>query len=257
MLFSIRGSTRRAHHYLIKCILVITALIYVMIGSTSCFAGTFSVRPTRVELSDKHSRDVIQIDNPTDEPVSLQLKLLAWSQVDGKDLLHPTRDILATPQIVTIKARASQLVRVGALRKADLKSELAYRLLLEEIPAPVPPDFKGLQVLLKVSVPVFLLPANSKREKFEASLSEIDSTLISLRIVNSGNVSVHLRDISLHPADSPETILATSQSSLYVLPAQQGSVIFNATKLDFGKKFLIKATTPSGPVQFDATTNIR
>ncbi len=255
MLLPQKYLTRRAHPYLIKGLQLIVALLCGTLSNIECYAGNFSVTPTRIELSDKHSRAVIQINNPTDEPVSLQLRLLAWSQIDGKDQLQSTRDILATPQIVTIKARATQLVRVGALRKADLKSELAYRLFLEEIPAPMPPDFKGLQVLLKVSVPVFLLPINPKPEKFEASLSAIEPNLVSLRIVNLGNVSVHLRDISLHPADSPESTLATSHGSLYVLPNQQGSIVFNATKLDSGKKFLIKATTPSGSVQFDATTN--
>ncbi len=242
----------RVHSFFTQCSLLVLPILALTTAAPDCRAGSFAVSPTRIELSDAQSRTVIHIDNPTKDPITIQLRPMAWSQPEGKDQLRPSRDILATPQIITVQPGASQLVRVGALRKADPQGELAYRLLLEEIPPPAPPDFKGLQVILKVSLPIFLKPAITSKEKLQISLSSADAQQLSLQISNSGNASAHVRDISLHPAEEPDNLLATYPGSVYVLAGQQRAVVLKPGDYDLGKKFLIKATTQSGPLQFHA-----
>ncbi len=244
---------RRAHSFMIRSLSVAACLYGALLNGADCHAGAFAVSPTRIDLSDAQSRALIQIDNPTAEPVTLQLKLMAWSQPHGRDQLSPSREILATPQILTVKPGATQILRIGALRKADLHVELAYRLMLEEIPAPVPPDFKGLRVLLKVSLPVFLKPATDGKEQLEVALAADESQQLTLRISNSGNVAAHLRDISLHPADAPATLLASHPTSVYVLAGQQRIVVLKSGDIVPGTRYLIKAASPSGPLQFHAT----
>ncbi len=250
----VRWPVRRAHRVLSSFFPLIAGLFGAMFGIADCHAGSFAVSPTRIELSDAQSRAMIQIDNPTTDPITVQLKMMAWTQSDGKDQLRPSRDILATPQIVTIPPGTSQIVRIGALRKSDVRSELAYRLQLDEIPAPAPPDFKGLQVVLKVSLPVFLQPVAPAQAKLETSLSVNESKQVTLRIANKGNASAHLRDVSLLSADATETVLATYASGIYVLAGQQRTVVLKPATFDSGKKYLIKAGTPSGPTQLHAIT---
>lgn len=227
-----------------------------LIGADS-YAGTFSVSPTRVELSDAQSRSVIQIDNPTTEPITIQLKMMAWSQPNGKDQLLPSREILATPQIVTIKAGASQLIRVGALRNADPRREIAYRLLLEEIPAPAQPDFKGLQVVLKISLPVFLKPAVEVKEDLQANLSMNSNNELDLQFFNNGNATAHLRDITIHPSDSPDKPIVSYPNSVYVLPGQKRTLTLDPGKFDSSRNYLIKAATSTGTLQLNAIASRR
>ncbi len=89
---------------------------------------------------------------------------MAWAQKDGKDQLTPTRELIATPPIFNLKAGTTQLIRIGMLRKVDLEKELIYRLILEEIPPPPAPDFKGLQVALRIGLPVFIKPDTSAQQ---------------------------------------------------------------------------------------------
>jgi CBS domain containing-hemolysin-like protein len=42
--------------------------------------------------------------------------------------------------------------------KPDPVNEIAYRLVLDEIPPPPEPGFKGLQVALKINFPIFVQP---------------------------------------------------------------------------------------------------
>ncbi len=92
-----------------------------------------------------------------DREVLVQAEVMLWEQVDGEDRLTPTRDLLVSPAVFTLPPNGSQLVRV-ALRNppADTTRELSYRLILQEVPQPANPDFTGLQVTLRLSVPVFV-----------------------------------------------------------------------------------------------------
>ena len=80
----------------------------------------------------------------------------------GEERLTPTRDLLVSPAVFTLPQNGSQLVRV-ALRgaPADPTRELSYRLILQEVPQPANPDFSGLQVALRLSIPVFVANAGA------------------------------------------------------------------------------------------------
>ena len=73
-------------------------------------AANLGVSPVRVTLSESQKTGAITVLNKSTEPVSIQLEVLSWSQEEGKDVLTPTREILATPPIFTIPAGTSQLL---------------------------------------------------------------------------------------------------------------------------------------------------
>lgn len=216
-------------------------------------AGSFSVNPVRVELSGAAPNAVIHVENTSNAAVTVQLSTMLWSQVDGKDQLRPTRELLSTPQIFSLKPGAVQVVRVGILRKPDAGKELSYRLLLEEIPPPPPPDFKGLQVALRVSLPVFVKPTGETREKLELALRLRPDHQLTLSLANDGNGSAHWSGFSLHDAAAPERVLAAHPGALYVLPGQRRDVSLQVPGMEAGRKILIRASTRGSPVEFHAT----
>lgn len=214
-------------------------------------AGSFAVDPVRIELSASVPTTVIHVKNTGTAPVTVQLSPMAWSQPKGKDQLLPTRELLATPQIFNLKPGATQLVRVGALRKPDPGIELAYRLLLEEIPSPPPPDFKGLQVALNISMPVFLQPQASATPSIRARLIETPDQGLRLRLSNVGTKADRLHDISLHYADLPAQSVISYSSGIYVLPGQERMLDLGKPAIDSARNLLLKASTPTGSTQID------
>ena len=66
-----------------------------------------------------------------------------------------------SPPIATIAPDKEQIIRVGLRRAPDKERELSYRLFLQEVPAPPKPGFQGLQVALRVGLPVFVQPKRS------------------------------------------------------------------------------------------------
>ena len=85
----------------------------------NALAGSFSVNPVRVELSAQRSSAVVQVENTGSGEVTVEARTFAWAQPDGKDQLSTTREVIVTPQVFRLKAGATQLLRIGALRKPD------------------------------------------------------------------------------------------------------------------------------------------
>ena len=111
-------------------------IILLVMGASVASAASLGVSPVRVTLSESQSMGAITVRNDGAEPVSMQMEMLNWSQAEGKDVLTPTRDLLANPPIFTVPAGGSQLVRVGLRRAPDGQRELTYRIGLQELPPP-------------------------------------------------------------------------------------------------------------------------
>ena len=118
-------------------------LFFFVVWASVAKAASFGVSPVRVTLSETQQMDAITVRNDGTEPVSMQLEVLNWSQEAGKDVLTPSRELLANPPIFTVPAGGSQLVRVGLRRAPDGQRELTYRICLQELPPPPKPDFMG------------------------------------------------------------------------------------------------------------------
>ena len=125
-------------------------------------ASTFNIAPIRAELSPNHRTDVLTLTNAEDQPVVVQVRVVAWSQQNGEERLDDTRELLATPPVLQIPAGRDQIVRVALRREADQSRELTYRVIFEEVPQAAPANFNGLQVALRLSVPVFVAPAHGQ-----------------------------------------------------------------------------------------------
>ena len=125
---------------------------------SSAGAGTFTISPLRVDFTGAASTAALTVRNEEAAPVVVQAEGLAWSQDGGQDAFQPTRDLLVSPAVFTLAPGGSQLVRVALRRGPDATRELSYRMMLQEVPQAASPDFTGLQVALRLSIPVFVAP---------------------------------------------------------------------------------------------------
>lgn len=226
------------------------AVALLALSAAAC-AASFTVNPVRIELSESSPTAVLQVENTQCSPVTLQLSPMAWSQPDGKDVLTPSRDIIASPQIFSLKPGATQLVRIGWLRRPDADTERPYRLLVEEIPAPPPTDFKGLQVALRISLPVILKPAGATVAKLSATVVHDRQQQLRVQLTNRGNAVAHLYGLSVHAAGGTQAKLA-AYPSVYVLPGQQRELAFLLPEAMPDSALLIKATMQGNAMELHA-----
>jgi len=219
------------------------------------FAGSIAVNPVRVNLSATQTTSPLVVRNRGAEPSVVQLQIVSWSQQDGKDVLVPSRDLLATPPIFTVPAGGAQTVRVGLRQRTGAQTEGSYRLILQEVPPPPKSEFRGLQMALRLSVPVFVAPAVAPTTTlaWQAKTTSTPDSHSSLQIssINTGNAHVQVLGLKLS-VDAVELPLLTPAEAGYVLPGQDREW---SLRLDSappaGSTLRIEARTDAGEMQAD------
>jgi len=185
----------------------------------------------------------------------VQAEVMLWEQVDGEDRLTPTRDLLVSPAVFTLPAKGSQLVRV-ALRNppADTRRELSYRLILQEVPQKANPEFTGLQVALRLSIPVFVANEGTTGPAIDWSAATSGEGL-TLTAKNSGDVHTRIHGFSVAPAVGDGKPLVQPVGS-YILPGQARSWSLGknqgeTTSVGSWRRLRLKVTTDDGESEID------
>lgn len=234
-------------------------LVLSLAFASAAWAGSFQVSPLRATLTGNQPVSALTVRNAGTEPAVIQLEAMAWSQQVGKDSYLPTPDILATPPIFTIPAGGSQVIRVGSRRPADASSERAYRLFLREVPPPPKPGFKGLQMALQISIPVFVAPTTKIAPELHWQARSAANGQIKISVANRGTAHVRLTHFTLSPGGSSQA-LPVSVQPVYVLSgATHDWLIDTKTAVATGSTLHItaQADTDTGAVQADVLVSDR
>jgi fimbrial chaperone protein len=187
-------------------------------------ASTFNISPIRAQLSAAHRTEALTLTNADDAPVVVQVHLVSWSQKDGVEKLEDTRELLATPPVLQIAANTQQIIRVALRRDPDPTQELTYRVIFEEVPQAAPQAFSGLRVALRLSVPIFVAPAQGKASPQVAWQSRwLSNGQLEVAATNSGTGHLQVTDFE---AQFPGSLMPLrGVSSKYVLPGSRVSWI--------------------------------
>ena len=233
---------------------LLLAICVLTLNFSPALAGTFNVSPVKINLSKNSSTAIITVSNSGNSDTTIQLQTMRWIQDGEGDRLQPTREIIATPQIFAIKAGATQLIRVGLVTKPDPVNEIAYRLVLDEIPSPPEPGFKGLQVALKISLPIFVQPLSKSAPELDFSWVQTQEKKIRVSIVNHGTAHAQIFRIKISDESDEKSVFFNQEKSLYILPGQSRYLEFAPTdkELTQVKNFLIRAETSTGDKVFHA-----
>lgn len=218
-------------------------------------AGSFSISPLRVELSAAAGTGALTLRNQEDAPVVVQVEAMLWEQVDGQDRLTPTRDLLVSPLVFTMPGNGSQLLRVALRRPADAGHELSYRLILTEVPQPVSREFTGLNVALRVSLPVFVAPAAEAAPRLEWTAAPAADGALAVTARNAGNA--HARILRFEIAPATGTAGARLQEvTAYLLPGQSRTWTFDKQQDETissteWTRLRVKGTTEAGDFEVE------
>ena len=214
-------------------------------------AGSYGINPVKLTLSAQNSTQIMTVRNDGDQSAVMQVELAAWSQANGQDVYTPTRELLATPPIFTLPAGASQIIRVGLRRVPDGQRELTYRMFLQEVPPPAKPDAMGLQVALRISVPVFVIPPYPVKPVLHWQAVRLDGHTLKVGVTNTGNGHDHLSAYKIYRTGSAKPILA-QQLFAYLLPGEPHYwSLTTDTMPNPGEHLRILATTEMGEVNAD------
>lgn len=185
-------------------------------------AQSLLVSPTVIGIPAGKRGAVIEITNMATSAVDVQVRPYEWRQENGIDTLIDGADLVSSPSIVTIPSGGKQLVRLLASTR-DRAVEANWRILIDQLPGPV--KEQGLQIRLRLSVPVFAYPTKSggSELKWSAAADYIE-------VINTGSRFARLSSLMVRERSGREIALPLERTP-YLLPGTRRRWKFAAASL--------------------------
>ncbi|MDN5781988.1 MAG: fimbria/pilus periplasmic chaperone [Luteimonas sp.] len=200
--------------------------------------GQLQAGPTLVELPAGSAAGRMTLDNSGDAPLAAQVRIYAWSQVDGVDRLEPTGDVVASPAISEIAAGGEQVVRLVRQGAAPAGVDLSYRVVVEELPGEGQDN--TVNIRMRYVIPMFLRAADAPAPVLACRIAASQLTC-----TNSGGRAAQLGASRLKGADGHEAVLSGGLYG-YVLPGMSRRWALDPTQLAAGNASLVLETQING-----------
>jgi len=225
-------------------------------GGLLVSAGSFNVKPVRIEFSARQPQTSVSVTSLGDAPVTIQVHAVAWNPQGTGEVFADSDDILLNPPILNLAPGQTRFVRMGLRRANTGPVETSYRLIFEELPPPPTPGFKGLKTLLRISIPVFALPNGQAVPDLVWRVSRTDENHMKLLVENRGNAHVQIKRLKFwaKPDTEPDHLEATN---VYVLPGGSHEWAIKEESLLRAGRLLVEAETDQREMHADLSTENR
>jgi len=215
--------------------------VFTIVGASAfpAFAASLNVAPTLLETFAPQQATALNLRNMGDKAVTGQVRVFAWRQENGEDILEPTDAVVGSPPMVEIRPGTDYTVRVVRSTPAPVESEEAYRLVIDEVPDAAARRNGVIAVVIRYVVPVFFAAPDASQARVSWSIEHKQGKTY-LAAHNDGDRRVQLRDLSLD--DKP----VAKGLAGYVLGHSQRLWQLRNGKLP--ATAAVKATTESGRI---------
>lgn len=173
-----------------------------LLASLACHAvgaqgANLQISPVTLNFRAEQSATGINLQNLGEQPMYGQVRVFAWDQRDGEEVLAPTQELVASPPIVEIAPNSRQTIRLVRAQAGPVAQEKTYRVLIDEVSREDDTGRSGVDIRLRYSVPVFVLPGGAPGKEVLAWQVLREQGEWTLRIKNSGNFHAQIGALTL------------------------------------------------------------
>jgi fimbrial chaperone protein len=217
-------------------------------------AAALQITPILIELAGGARTSTVQVENRGGGATTMQVRVFAWTQPPDTDKLTETTALVASPPIFSIPEGATQIVRVVLLAPPGA-SEQAYRLLLDEIPGPA--QGTAVVVALRVSLPVFAIPASAPPAVLKWNLETGPDGKPRLSIANVGGRYARIADLKLTLPNGVALPMKQIGQTPYVLPHAERHWTIDDSRhaIRPGISVMVTGTSNAGPLREKLSLN--
>lgn len=193
-------------------------MICLLFAADSAFATAINLTPLSLSITMPERAVGLTISNQAPEAATLQVRVMRWSQDAGRNLYAPAEGWVVSPPVINVQGGRSQLLRV--IRRSDVavEQEETYRVFVDELPAADAPNTGAVRVLMRYSLPLFVMPAKAVLPDVYWGLQTCGSTWF-LNADNRGQR--HLKLLGYRLSQGKKVLVQTGDGLLgYVLPGQ-------------------------------------
>lgn len=129
----------------------------------SANAGALAVSPLLLEMSPERMTRSMEVSNPSDKPMNVQLRLFAWSGGGFDEKYAPSQDVAFSPPMFRLAPGQRQVVRFMSRVTPD--REMSYRIFVDQIDPQ--PEGGGISMPVRMAIPLFLMPGTASKPAVE------------------------------------------------------------------------------------------
>jgi fimbrial chaperone protein len=209
-------------------------------------AASLRISPIGIDILSNQRASSLTLVNSDSEPLSVQVRIFKWSQVNGEDRLELTNDLLVSPPAATVPAGASYMIRVARPSVTPVQGEQSYRLFIDELPKPIDPRAvgQGISMVLRTSMPVFVVDKKAIAKLVWRVWQ--DDKGIHAEVVNAGQRHAKISSLTLQPGSGPPIAFG---------PGLNGYVLAGMTRrfdLNAGPKVTLPTLAAGSPLTLTA-----
>lgn len=190
----------------------------LLLSAPPVFAqGRLQAGPTLIEFAPNVTSARLRLRNTGTEPVAAQVRVYAWSQPQGEDVLVPSEDLAVSPPIAEIPAAGEQLVRIVNLAPAAAGRDRTFRIVVDELPRAGESQTSQVKLRLRYVIPAFVRAAGAREAELTCSL---ETSGAELACENQGGRAAQLGQSRLLPGSGPAIVLSDGLFG-WVLPGSR------------------------------------
>ncbi|TFH79151.1 MULTISPECIES: molecular chaperone [Pseudomonas] len=180
-------------------------------------ASSVLIWPIDPVLEADQQASALWLENRGSETANLQIRVFGWSQNGFQEQYQNQRDVIGSPPVAKIEPGQKQLVRLTRTKDVPPGQELAYRIIIDEIPSAQPPvadagkTAAAIRFQMRYSVPLFAYGAGlwskedttRQRDPKGIGLPQLSWRTVSVdgkpyvEVRNQGAVHARLTDVAL------------------------------------------------------------
>ena len=180
--------------------------LLLLIGTTllppAFAANSVMIWPIDPAINPTEKASELWLENRGNTTTMMQVRVFSWQQVNGQEQYQTQQQVVASPPMVRMEPGQKQLVRLIKQTPPAAGHELAYRVVLDEIPTPRQPgeNQAGLTFQMRYSVPLFVYGDGLNTDSAHPDLSW--QTLSEggkrwLQLTNRGNGHARLSNVTV------------------------------------------------------------
>ena len=185
-------------------------LLCLIVAATAASAGrldasNFTVNPMQVVFTPARKSAVVTLKNISRVEIRFQIRVFTWEQSPrGEMQLGQTSDVVFFLQLLVLGPGQQRPIRLGITGSIG-SVEKAYRIFFEELPAgdrPVQAAANGVQMRVKIGLPIFLTPTNRGTAVVQTHNPRLADGKVVLAVENSGNSHVVVDGVRVRGLDA-------------------------------------------------------
>jgi fimbrial chaperone protein len=231
---------------------LILAAVILLTTQISSRAASLQIEPVLIDVAAPGAASTVSLRNDGPAPISAQIRVFRWSQIDGKEQLEPTEDVVASPPAVSLAPKTNYVARIVRVTKRPVSGEESYRVLIDQLPAPTQQRGNAVNLLVRYSIPVFF-GASDRRDPAVAWTVAVSGNKVKVTARNEGDRRIRIAALNIRDAKG-KTVAFGKGLVGYVLGKSTIGWTAPAAGFAAGGSISVSAQSDTGPV--DATASI-